>query len=503
MKGVKLVIQKRKGLFMDFYKDFFFADEHKNNLPTVRIKKIELNNFKSVKHGEIVLDCGKQYVPYGTKSDILGLYGQNGSGKTALIEALSILEVLMSGGSVPDIYADCISIDNEFSYLVFTFDLQYISGEIRELVYAFKLSKVKLTEEEIQEKYKDVPEDFPIPKDAYKVFIYDEIIKLSWDEDGQRKIKQTIIDTSVKNAPFGSSPKLKAFVGTDKNVVLSLEINKKLTAEKSRSFIFSKKTLEIFKDSGLYSIYFQVLLEMRYFASLYFFVIDTKSSGLIRLNFALPLYTRHGMEYFDVRAPQTFSNESFNHFNNVLIGLSEVLSQLIPGLKIGFKKVSEAITKKGEIGCIAELVAYRDGKELPLRDESDGVRKIISVLSLIVAAYNDRSFTLAIDEFDAGVFEYLLGEILQSFEESGKGQFIFTSHNLRPLEVINKKFLAFTTTNPYNRYFRLKNIAPTNNLRDIYFREIILGEQEEQIYNKTKRFKIAAAMRKARSSIES
>ncbi len=497
------MIQKRKGLFMNFKRDFFFTDEHAKNLPTVRIKKIELNNFKSVNHGEIVLDCGKQYVPYGTKSDILGLYGQNGSGKTALIEALSVLEILMSGGSVPDVYADCISIDKEFSHLIFTFDLQYHSGEIRELEYAFKLKKLKLTEEEIQEKYKDAPEDYPIPQDAYKVFIYDEIIKLSWDENGERKIKQSIIDTSVTTAPFGSVPKLKAFVGTDKNAIWDLEINKKLTAEKSRSFIFSKKTLEIFKNSNLYSIYYQVLLEMRYFASLFFFVIDTKSSGIIRLNFGLPLYTRRGMVHFDVRSPQTFDNNTLEHFNNVLNGLSEVLSQLVPGLKIGFKKVSDAITKNGEAGCIAELVAYRDGKELPLRDESDGVRKIISVLSLIVAAYNDRSFTLAIDEFDAGVFEYLLGEILQSFEESGKGQFIFTSHNLRPLEVINKKFLAFTTTNPNNRYFRLKNIAATNNLRDTYFREIILGEQEEQVYNKTKRFKIAAAMRKARSSIES
>ncbi len=497
------MIQKRKGLFMNFRNDFFFTDEHENNLPTVRIKKIELNNFKSVKHGEIILDCGKQYVPYGTKSDILGLYGQNGSGKTALIEALSVLEILMSGGSVPDVYADCISVDEEFSHLIFTFDLQYLNGEIRELEYAFKIKKVKLTEEEIQEKYKDAPEDYPIPNDAYRIFVYDELLKLSWDEHGERKIKQAIVDTSVSNAPFGSAPKLKAFVGTNKSAILDLEINKKLTAEKSRSFIFSKKTLEIFKNSNLYSIYYQVLLEMRYFASLFFFVIDTKSSGLIRLNFALPLYTRHGMECFDARSPQTFSNNDFEYFNNVLTGLSEVLTQLVPGLRIGFRKVSDALTKKGEAGCVAELVAFREGKELPLRDESDGVRKIISVLSLIVAAYNDRSFTLAIDEFDAGVFEYLLGEILQTFEESGKGQFIFTSHNLRPLEVINKKFLAFTTTNPDNRYFRLKNIAATNNLRDTYFREIILGEQEEQVYNKTKRFKIAAAMRKARSSIES
>ena len=236
------MIQKRKGLFMDFRKDFFFTDEHANNLPTVRIKKIELNDFKSVKHGEILLDCGKQYVPYGTKSDVLGLYGQNGSGKTALIEALSVLEILMSGGSVPDVYADCISVSKEFSLLIFTFDLQYLNGEIREFEYAFKIKKVKLTEEEIQEKYKDAPEDYPIPTDAYKVFVYDELLKLSWNENGERKIKQVIVDTSVTNAPFGSAPKLKAFVGTNKNAILDLEINKKLTAEKSRSFIFNKKT---------------------------------------------------------------------------------------------------------------------------------------------------------------------------------------------------------------------------------------------------------------------
>ena len=119
---------------------------------------------------------------------------------------------------------------------------------------------------------------------------------------------------------------------------------------------------------------------------------------------------------------------------------------------------------------------------------------ILYILSLLTAAYNDPSFTLAIDEFDAGIFEYLLGEILQAMEESGKGQFIFTSHNLRPLEVIDKKFLYFTTANPANRYIRLKKIAATNNLRDTYFREIVLNEQDEIIYKRTKRFKIVAAL---------
>ena len=190
-------------------------------------------------------------------------------------------------------------------------------------------------------------------------------------------------------------------------------------------------------------------------------------------------------------------NEDLEHLREELSDISSVLTQLVPGLSIGFKEISQTLDKDGEAATVTMLTAYRDGKELPLRDESDGVRKIISVLSLIIAAFNEQSVTVAIDEFDAGIFEYLLGEILQSMEESGKGQFIFTSHNLRPLEVINKKFLYFTTTNPQNRYIRLKNISATNNLRDTYFREIILCEQEEEIYNKTKKFKIIAALKKA------
>ena len=496
-------LNKRKDTIMpvsmaeeDFRKDFFFDDSHVD-LPTVRITKVELNNFKSVKHGEIVLNCGKQFVPYGTKSDILGVYGQNGSGKTSLIEALSILERLMCGASIPDVYADCISVGEASSVLGFVFELQYPSGEIRELEYTFSLEKVKLSDEEIRDKYKDAPEDYEIPSDNYRVRVFDEKLKLSWYEDGKRKIKQLIVDTSTDALPFGPGTKLDAFIGKNKKALLELEINKQSTAEKSKSFIFNKKTLQIFKDSGLYSIFFQVLLEMRYFSSLFFFVIDTKSSGFIRLNFALPIYTRTGVLHFDVRRPETFPVEAFNYINQSLAGVSGVLTQLVPGLSIGFKQISDTLLQDGKPGYVAMPVAYRNGIEIPLRDESDGVRKIISFLSLIIAAYNDQSFTLAIDEFDAGIFEYLLGEILQAFEESGKGQFIFTSHNLRPLEVIDKKFLVFTTTNPNNRYYRLKGISSTSNLRDTYFREIILGEQEEELYNNTKRFKFESAMKKA------
>lgn len=472
----------------------FITDEHAKNLPTVRIKKVVLKDFKNVGYGEIVLNCGRQFVPYNTESDILGVYGQNGSGKTSFIEALSILQDLMAGAAVPSAYADCVAIGKEFSELEFVFDLQYENGVIREAVYSFCLSSQKLSDDELHEKYKDAPDDFEVPDEDCKVVIFNEKFSLIWENASKR---QVIIDTSSEESPFVPATKRKEIAGSGKKTLVSLEVNKQLAYGKSRSFIFMRETLQLFGENDNKSLFFQVLVELRLFARNYLFVVDTKSSGFIRLNFALPIYTGNGQFMFDVRRPVTIDNRDIEELREDIGKISSVLTQLVPGLSIGIKEISQTLDKDGNAATISMLIAYREGKELPLRDESDGVRKIISVLSLIIAAFNERSVTVAIDEFDAGIFEYLLGEILQAIEESGKGQFIFTSHNLRPLEVINKKFLYFTTTNPQNRYIRLKKIATTNNLRDTYFREIILCEQEEEIYNRTKKFKIVAALKKA------
>ena len=50
----------------------------------VRIEEIEIHDFKNVKHGSLNLDNPRK----AYKTSILGLYGQNGSGRTALIDAL-------------------------------------------------------------------------------------------------------------------------------------------------------------------------------------------------------------------------------------------------------------------------------------------------------------------------------------------------------------------------------------------------------------------------------
>jgi len=120
----------------------------------------------------------------------------------------------------------------------------------------------------------------------------------------------------------------------------------------------------------------------------------------------------------------------------------------------------------------------------------------------LIQAFAYPSICLIIDELDAGIFEYMLGELLDIFNKNAKGQLLFTSHNLRPLEMLEKESIMFSTANPEKRYIHLKNIKPSNNLRDVYLRGITLGGQDEVIYETTDSLKIARAFRKAGRSMK-
>ena len=128
---------------------------------------------------------------------------------------------------------------------------------------------------------------------------------------------------------------------------------------------------------------------------------------------------------------------------------SIVLKTLIPGLSVDTYNEREILLPNGMQGMSFQLASFRNGVQIPFSCESNGIRSIFSVLSLIVAAYNNPSVCIAIDEFDAGVFEHLLGTIVKVYAESGKGLFIFTSHNLRPLEILRRNNIFFTTKEHY------------------------------------------------------
>ena len=57
-----------------------------------------------------------------------------------------------------------------------------------------------------------------------------------------------------------------------------------------------------------------------------------------------------------------------------------VLVQLIPGLKIKVKNLGANLTEKGEPAFQLQLLSCRNDKEIPLRNESEGIKKIVSLV---------------------------------------------------------------------------------------------------------------------------
>ncbi|TDP78701.1 AAA domain-containing protein [Halanaerobium saccharolyticum] len=74
----------------------------------LRLQQVQLNNFKNVRQGQIVFNSYKRENFFSKKSDVLGIYGQNGSGKTAFIEALWILKLVLLGEALPGDIEDYI-----------------------------------------------------------------------------------------------------------------------------------------------------------------------------------------------------------------------------------------------------------------------------------------------------------------------------------------------------------------------------------------------------------
>jgi hypothetical protein len=149
----------------------------------------------------------------------------------------------------------------------------------------------------------------------------------------------------------------------------------------------------------------------------------------------------------------------------------------------------------GEIGIQVEILSIHEGKKIPLGNEAERVKKIIWILSAVITMYTEPSACLAIDNMDSGIFEYLLGELLEALESGAQGQLIFTAHNLRSLEKLNKEAIVVTTANPNNRYIRLEQVKRNDNLRDFYLRALALGEQKEILCKEINSFEIQYALR--------
>lgn len=465
----------------------------------VRIIKSELQNFKNVKYGEV------KYMNYGCvqkygeiqRRDIVGIYGQNGSGKTALIESLDILKYILLGTEIPyDEYAG-IMLEEGGTQLTTWFLLEKGNAKYR-IKYEATLC--------------------PNAKDE-KIQIIDETLiywtrGASWKSERDIYFKNPYYDNDdiLINTDLAIQSKhMKCF----KNIQFlnSMSVLAAVSAQGHHSVLFNNKAIATLKLKGTaeswndreYVDFYNILCGLNYFANTYFHVIKVSQLGEINKNKLIPLNMHYETETSIIQGCiPLFTNGQgeipltiYDLFVSTIESINIAIKSIIPDLQIELEKKMKVEKEDGKEYVQVEVYSKRNNRRFLTKFESEGIKRIISLLSYLVSAYNQPSVCLVVDELDSGIFEYLLGELLGVLNKEMKGQLIFTSHNLRALEKLGYKNIVCSTTNPDNRYITLVGVGANNNNRDFYIKSITIGGQKEQLYDDEELDSIGYAFRKA------
>lgn len=447
----------------------------------VRIASLKISNIKNVREGQIIMPNAYKKQLSDRTAEVLGLYGQNGSGKTAIIDTLYFLQQIMTGNPLAPELADYIDANASQAEMSVEFDI-YSDTMIYETGYRVILQRRDKGVELIR-----------------------ETLSAAVNEDDARSDKIVCMDYQRGNreAVFLPREKAEAVIAADPENETDLIVARKLAERSNCSYIFGDSSREIFlrEYDGDFRDCGAVIRALYEFALRKLFVIRSTHAAAISANIFLPMAVQGGFA-LPLVEPVVLDEAGKDLLEHLIGQINTVLYTIIPGMRVDIVEDGRQLLDTGEVGHKVELVSVREGiPPIPIRMESEGILKLISILNALIQAFGNPSICLAIDELDAGIFEYMLGELLDIFGKSARGQLIFTSHNLRALEMLDRASVMFSTTNPDRRYIHMNQLADSHNMRDVYLRGITLGGQEEQIYEETDSVRIARAFRKAGRSI--
>ncbi|GAA3344535.1 AAA family ATPase [Lysinibacillus fusiformis] len=437
----------------------------------IKIKKIKLKNLRNVRHGEVTLAVSFESF---LQANVVGLYGQNGSGKTTIVDAFGLLKTLISGWlaevKLPPQEKRLILAGEDTASLDFEFLVENQFGTFFVHYYV-----------ELQE-------------DQHR--LYTTLERLTYRENDKGKRSKVLMAMTEKGIQIRNSN----LPDMSEQARIQLLVIQQLARKEYRSFLFHKDLKPLLQER-LTEQEIQLIKNIAVDFNRDLHVVNNQNIAPLFeeriMPFSIHLEKTRGQIPYDLKGPALLPEDEFYALCEVIEQSNRVLAAIIPGLTIKINIITKQTMDDGGQGIRFEFLSQRGEQELPLRTESEGILKIISILSVLIAVYNNPNACVVIDELDSGVFEYLLGELLTVIDEDGKGQLVFTSHNLRVLEVLAIKNLWFTTTNENHRYMQLKGIKEINNARDVYLRAIQLGGQDEEVYKETKTFKIKRAFRKA------
>ena len=118
-------------------------------------------------------------------------------------------------------------------------------------------------------------------------------------------------------------------------------------------------------------------------------------------------------------------------------------------------------------------------KSIPIEFESEGTKRIIEEFDTLIGAIMGE--TVIIDEIDNGIHDLLMKNIILSIKDEITGQLIITTHNTLLLEILPKECIYILSTDFKGnknihtiKEYGIK-IQKNHNIRDLYFKGVFGG----------------------------
>lgn len=394
----------------------------------IYLLNVRMSGIKSIKN-EIRLDFYKKTVDKNFDPDkfrVKAIYGENGSGKTAIITGIKIFQDLMLSNqylneSKNQRFLDEI-INKETSR--FTFGCEYITGE--------------------EESY----------------IVYDYNFELEKNNKGDYVIKHESLN--LKNGNYPNNNYVNVYE-CDNGELININCNETVKN------IIEKKTFNLLNKNPFMSLYIVDYTSVIEKDKEFSYNIAVMLFLIALINVYINEEDKHDIYFLrkTIRESHEKSSEYINDINEILDTISvysgfddnsisksefdkykESVKQLTKFIQI-FKRELKSIdidAKDDGDNYRCELIFNYGNYKVNKEFESTGIKKLVRLYSAFKAANN---YGIAfVDEMDSNINDIYLCKLIEHFMYYGKGQLCFTMHNVDPMSLLkqNKNSIDFLSS---------------------------------------------------------
>lgn len=420
---------------------------------------IKAKNFKSLKNIEINLNRTKSKT-----NNFIAIYGENGSGKTNLVELFKFLQQVTISRTI-DVKLNMLP--KEF----FELKEKMLDNTPVDMKPLWQLS-LNLEEYRMINEKEDTEIEY-----GFKIN----------DKEGFYSIKFNTEIVEEKLYYFANKQKGYYFQlskdekGITKNLNNSIFINEKYNKELEEN---------VEKYWGKYSFLSLLTFESKDKNEEY--VNNNISSKMFDIIDKLVSMTIHVNKWFLKFVPDNYmkntvladlksgiiSKEKINEIKKYENVLNMFFTQAYADIK-SVKYLIEEKNEKIKYKLYFNKMIGGDLKSIPIELESEGTKKIIEEFDTLIGAIMGE--TVVIDEIDNGIHDLLMKNIILSIKDEITGQLIITTHNTLLLEILPKECIYILSVD----YEGNKNIntikeygikiQKNHNARDLYFKGVFGG----------------------------